>query len=115
MLHRRYKQIRDASNKNLMSIEISILQAINSKDKSDIPDYLKYRDSGFMYFHAKRTFLVVLNERLPIASFDVKTEAAIKTSMKNGQESFVMPEYKNLYKQLNKNLHQKRDWHQQLT
>ena len=50
MLHRRYKQIRDAANKNLMSIEISVLQAINSKDKSDIPDYLKYRDRGFMYF-----------------------------------------------------------------
>jgi len=29
------------------------LQAINSKDKSDIPDYLKYRDRGFMYFPYK--------------------------------------------------------------
>ena len=46
MLHRRYRQIRDAANKNLMSIEMSVLQAINSKDKSDIPDYLKYRNHG---------------------------------------------------------------------
>ena len=49
MLHRRYKQIRTASNKNLMSIEISMLQAINTKDKSDIPEYLQYQDRGFMY------------------------------------------------------------------
>lgn len=53
MLHRRYKQIGSASNKNLMSIEISLLQAINTKDKSDIPDYLQYRDRGFMYFPHK--------------------------------------------------------------
>ena len=36
-----------------MSIEISLLQAINTKDKSDIPDYLQYRDRGFMYFPHK--------------------------------------------------------------
>ena len=50
MLHRHYKQICCLSNKNLMSIEINMLQAINSKDKSDIPQYLQYRDCGFMYF-----------------------------------------------------------------
>ena len=36
-----------------MSIEITLLQAINTKDKSDIPDYLKYQDHGFMYFPHK--------------------------------------------------------------
>ena len=36
-----------------MSIEISILQAINTKDKSDIPQYLQYQDHGFMYFPHK--------------------------------------------------------------
>ena len=57
MLHNRYKQISSASDKNLMSIEISLLQAINTKDESDIPDYLKYRDRGFMYFpHIKFLF-----------------------------------------------------------
>jgi len=50
MLHRRYKEIRSATDKNLMSIEISLLQAINTKDKSDIPEYLQYHDQGFMYF-----------------------------------------------------------------
>ena len=35
MLHRRYKQICCSSNENLMSIKISILQAFNTKDKSD--------------------------------------------------------------------------------
>ena len=46
MLHCTYKQIRDAANKNLMSVEISVLQATNSKDKFDIPDYLKCWDLG---------------------------------------------------------------------
>ena len=49
MLHRCYKQIRTASNKNLISIEISMLQAVNRKDKSDIPEYLQYQDHGLMY------------------------------------------------------------------
>ena len=53
MLHHRYKQIRTASNKNLMPIEISMLQAINTKDESDIPKYLQYQDRGFMYFPHK--------------------------------------------------------------
>ena len=50
MLQWRYKQIKTSRNKNLMSIEISMLQAINTKDKSDIPGYLQYRDQGYMYF-----------------------------------------------------------------
>ena len=53
MLHHRYKHIGSAANKNMISIELSILQAINTKDKSDIPDYLQYRDRGFMYFPHK--------------------------------------------------------------
>ena len=32
-----------------MSIEISLLQAINTKDKSDIPEYLQYQDRGYIY------------------------------------------------------------------
>ena len=27
-----------------------MLQAINTKDKSDLPGYFQYRDQGFMYF-----------------------------------------------------------------
>ena len=53
MLQHCYKQICCSSNKNLMSIEISILQAINTKDKSQ---YLHYQDHGFMYFPHK-TFI----------------------------------------------------------
>ena len=30
--------------------EITILQAMVMKDKSNLPHYLKYRDRGFMYF-----------------------------------------------------------------
>ena len=33
-----------------MSIEISMLHSINTKDKSDIPKYLQCQDHGFMYF-----------------------------------------------------------------
>ena len=52
MLHLRYEQIKTApfSKKDSISQEITILQAINCKDKSTIPNYLKYRDLGFMYF-----------------------------------------------------------------
>ena len=32
-----------------LSDEIAILHAINTKDKKSIPEYLKYRDHGFMY------------------------------------------------------------------
>ena len=61
MLHCRYNQIRSAMNKNLMSIKISILQAINTKDKSDVPGYLKYQDRGYMYFPHK-VFIPFLQE-----------------------------------------------------
>lgn len=53
MLYRRYKHIRTTANKNLMSIKIHLLPAINTKYKSDIPDYLKYQDCGFLYFPHK--------------------------------------------------------------
>ena len=52
MLKHRYKEIKNcpSTRRNLLSIEISLLQAINNKDKSSIPAYLKYRDRGYMYF-----------------------------------------------------------------
>ena len=43
-------------NRDQISLEISILQRISiheEKDKSHIPDYLKYRGEGFMYFPCK--------------------------------------------------------------
>ena len=61
MLHCRYNEIRSLRNKNLMSIKISILQAINTKDKSDIPAYLKYQDCGYMYFPHK-VFIPILQQ-----------------------------------------------------
>ena len=52
MLKLHYQQIRSCSDeqRDNLSQEIIILQAINTKDKSNIPDYLKYRDRGYMYF-----------------------------------------------------------------
>ena len=52
MLHALYKQIKDCSEdqRDILSQKITILQAVNIKDKSCIPGYLKYRDRGYMYF-----------------------------------------------------------------
>ena len=52
MLHKLYDEIKSCSSelRNTLSQKISVLQAINTKDKSSIPGYLKYRDRGFMYF-----------------------------------------------------------------
>ena len=36
--------------RNMLSVEISILQAMKLKDKSTIPAYLSYHDRGFLYF-----------------------------------------------------------------
>ena len=51
MLKVRYKGIKKCSESRRCSIseEITILQAINTKDKTSMPDYLKYRDEGHLY------------------------------------------------------------------
>jgi len=52
MLKNRYKEIKNcpSTRRNLLSVEITLLQAINTKDKSSIPAYLVFRDKGYMYF-----------------------------------------------------------------
>ena len=52
MLHQHYKVIKSCqdSQRDLLSQEITILHAINTKVKTMIPQYLRYRDRGFMYF-----------------------------------------------------------------
>ena len=52
MLHLRYKQIKGCKDtqRDKLSQEITILQAMIMKDKSNLPHYLQYRDRGFMYF-----------------------------------------------------------------
>ena len=56
MLQSRYKLIRTCplERKDAISQEISLLQSINSKGKSHIPNYLQYRDRGFMYFPSEQ-------------------------------------------------------------
>ena len=51
-LHQHYKQIKSCTDaqRDLLSQEITILQAINMKDKSKLPQYLMYHDRGYMYF-----------------------------------------------------------------
>jgi len=52
MLKLRYKELKNCSriDRNALSIQVCILQAMNLKDKSCIPAYLKDRDRGYMYF-----------------------------------------------------------------
>ena len=51
MLHLHYKHIKTCkdSQRDILSQEISILHCMNSKDKVNIPSYLKYHDQGYMY------------------------------------------------------------------
>ena len=52
MLHVHYNKLERSQNDKSagnVSEEISVLQAINTKDKSNMPSYLKYFDCGFMY------------------------------------------------------------------
>ena len=52
MLHLHYKQIKECTDmqRDKLLQEITILQAMVIKDKSNLPQYLKYPDRGFMYF-----------------------------------------------------------------
>ena len=55
MLHSRYAKIKSCSlnQKEQVSQQITILQQLSvhkTEDKDHVPDYLKYRDEGFMYF-----------------------------------------------------------------
>ena len=51
MLHLRCKTIRKCPTRKIemVQLEIEILHAINTKEKSKMPSYLKYRDQGHMY------------------------------------------------------------------
>lgn len=51
MHHSRYKAIRTCvpQKRDEISLEIDVLHALNSKEKSSLPSYLRYRDRGFMY------------------------------------------------------------------
>ena len=52
MLHGRYKSMKSdqTKQKEKVSQEIHILQALNTKNKEHVPKYLQYRDRGYMYF-----------------------------------------------------------------
>jgi len=52
MFHLHYEEIKNCSETrwNILSQEITILQAIKMKNKSKLPQYLMYRDDGYMYF-----------------------------------------------------------------
>jgi len=52
MLHLRYKQLKTCTDdkRDVISQEVTLLQTINSKEKTKIPGYLHYHEKGFMYF-----------------------------------------------------------------
>lgn len=51
MLHLRYKDIKrcNEGKRDIISKEIDILHSINTKNKASMPQYLQYRDNGYMY------------------------------------------------------------------
>ena len=66
MLHLRYDRNRENKNESV-SQQITILQRLNSYTKEHIPEYLQYRDNGYMYFPCE--------EMLPfLISADLKTK-----------------------------------------
>ena len=55
MLHVRYDKRRSCKQeqKETLEQEIQVLKCIQCTDKSHIPEELKYRDRGYMYFPSK--------------------------------------------------------------
>ena len=52
MIHLRYKKMKEVKNEEkqvTIQKEISLLQYMNTKEKIAMPEYLQYRDSGYMY------------------------------------------------------------------
>ena len=58
MLRSRYDQLKTEDIQQLkrerLYTEIKILKTIQAVDKQHVPDYLQYRDKGYMYFPAAR-------------------------------------------------------------
>ena len=63
-------------HKEKISEEIHILQALNTKDKEKVPDYLQYRDKGFMYF--PREELIPFLQEVDVAVKSVCNESGFK-------------------------------------
>ena len=63
MLQSRYDQLKTEDMPQLkrerVHTEITILKAIQATDKHHIPDYLLYRDKGYMYFPAAQFILFI--------------------------------------------------------
>ena len=51
MLHNRYEDIKKCSQDRhgVLTQEIKLLHIMNTREKSSLPPYLKYRDRGYMY------------------------------------------------------------------
>ena len=60
MLHLRYDKNKEQKNESVS--QIAILQRLNLYTKEHIPEYLQYRDNGYMYFPCKEmlTFLIAV-------------------------------------------------------
>ena len=56
MLHSRYKAMKLEYTKQKEKISQEI-QALSTKDKEEVPSYLRYRDEGYMYFSRRELIL----------------------------------------------------------
>ena len=63
MLHVRYDSLKGISDqgKASLKVEIELLRYLECTDKSHVPEYLQYRDRGYMHF-PKECFIPFLNQ-----------------------------------------------------
>ena len=82
MLQARYSTIKccPADCKEQLGKEISLLQNLNTKDKSRVPKFLLYRDKGFMYFPCEQLLAF-----LQLIDIQVKNNANENNFRKHGK------------------------------
>ena len=80
MLHNRYDKLKQhLGDDEQLSEETTILQKLSihaEQDKEHIPDSLKYRDKGYMYFPCKE--LLPLVKKVDVFSKECANEASLK-------------------------------------
>ena len=89
MLHSRYTKIKShpLNQKDRVSQEITVLKQISvhkKEDKDRVPDYLKFCDEGYMYFHC-----VELLPFLKVVDVATKEEINNTTFSQQGSDMFT--------------------------
>ena len=88
MLHRRYTKIKSCplNQKDRVLQEITVLQQLTvhqKEDKHHVPDYLQYRDEGYMYFPCVELLLF-------LKAVDIATKKGINNTSFSQQGSDML-------------------------